>query len=189
MSGPNEYYDWLPEARQIAAQCWCDDETKHLVMEPALAEAVARRVAAWMQTGAQHARNEEYWRDRALKAEAAPIVPQGWTEDQIADACVAAEIPDSKFESVMIALRAMLAASPAPLTDADGVPVAHPTDGERDLAALCARLVRRLREVSPDDKLGATATDYLNQRRYLNPLRIKAMGPAPANGVEGKTNG
>lgn len=64
-----------------------------------------------------------------------------------------------------------------------------PTDGERDLAALCVRLVRRLREVSPDDKLGATATDYLNQRRYLNPLRIKAMGPAPANGVEGKTNG
>lgn len=64
-----------------------------------------------------------------------------------------------------------------------GVPVAHPTDGERDLAALCVRLVRRLREVSPDDKLGATATDYLNQRRYLNPLRIKAMGPAPADGV------
>ena len=64
-----------------------------------------------------------------------------------------------------------------------GVPVTHPTDGERDLAALCARLVRRLREVSPDDKLAATATDYLNQRRYLNPLRIKAMGPAPAPGV------
>jgi hypothetical protein len=65
----------------------------------------------------------------------------------------------------------------------DGAPVTHPTDGERDLAALCVRLVRRLREVSPDDKLGATATDYLNQRRYLNPLRIKAMGPAPADGV------
>ena len=65
----------------------------------------------------------------------------------------------------------------------DGVAVAHPTDGERDLAALCARLVRRLREVSPDDKLAATATDYLNQRRYLNPLRIKAMGADDAAGV------
>ena len=64
---------------------------------------------------------------------------------------------------------------PAP---ANGVPVAHPTDGERDLAALCVRLVRRLREVSPDDKLAATATDYLNQRRYLNPLRIKALEKA-----------
>jgi hypothetical protein len=71
---PTEYYDWLLQAREIAAQCWRDDETKHLVMELALAEAVARRIAAWMQTGAQHARNEEYWRDRALKAEAAPIV-------------------------------------------------------------------------------------------------------------------
>ncbi len=76
----SEPYDWLPEAREIAAQCWCDDETTHLVMETALAEAVARHVAAWMQTGAQHARNEEYWRDRALKAEAAPIVPQGWRD-------------------------------------------------------------------------------------------------------------
>ncbi len=71
----SEPYDWLPEAREIAAQCWCDEETSHLVMEPALAEAVARRVAAWMQTGAQHARNEAYWRERALKAEAAQIVP------------------------------------------------------------------------------------------------------------------
>lgn len=62
--------------------------------------------------------------------------------------------------------------------DAAGVPVAHPTDGERDLAALCVRLVRRLREVSPDDKLGATATEYLGQRRYLNPLRIKALEKA-----------
>lgn len=85
--------------------------------------------------------------------------------------------------------RASYAQHALALEGAAGVPVAHPTDGERDLAALCVRLVRRLREVSPDDKLGATATDYLNQRRYLNPLRIKAMGPAPANGVEGKTNG
>ncbi len=53
-----------------------------------------------------------------------------------------------------------------------------PTDGERDLAALCVRLVRRLREVSPDDKLAATATEYLGQRRYLNPLRIKALEKA-----------
>ena len=50
-----------------------------------------------------------------------------------------------------------------------------PTDGERDLAALCARLVRRLRDVAPEDKLAATATDYLNRKRYLNPLRIKPL--------------
>lgn len=60
---------WMPEARQIAAQCWCDATTSHLVMDCALAEAVARRIAAWMETGAFHARNEAYWRERALRAE------------------------------------------------------------------------------------------------------------------------
>lgn len=63
-------YDWMPEARVSAAQCWCDPETSHTVMDPALAEAVARRIAAWMQTGAFHARNEAYWRDRCKAAEA-----------------------------------------------------------------------------------------------------------------------
>lgn len=62
---------WMPEARQIAAQCWCDPETSDRVMDPELAEAVARRIAAWMDTGATHAGNESYWRERALKAEAA----------------------------------------------------------------------------------------------------------------------
>ena len=63
-----------------------------------------------------------------------------------------------------------------------------PTDGERDLAALCVRLVRRLREVSPDDKLAATATDYLNQHRYLNPLRITALEKV-ASGVPERVKG
>ena len=76
---PTEY-DWLPEARQIAAQCWCDDDTQHLVMEPALCEAFARRLAAWMRTGAQHARNEEYWRDRARAALAAAPQPVAWIQ-------------------------------------------------------------------------------------------------------------
>ena len=49
-------------------------------------------------------------------------------------------------------------------------------EGLRDLAALCARLVRRLREVEPDDKLAMTAADYLSSKRYLNPLRIKPAG-------------
>jgi len=62
-------YDWMPEARQAAAQCWCNEETSGIEMDVRLAEAVARLVAAWMQTGAQHARNESYWRDRAETAE------------------------------------------------------------------------------------------------------------------------
>lgn len=71
--GAEEPVAWLDEARVIAAQCWCDKETEHLVMEPALAEAVARRIAAWMQTGAQHATNEEYWRNLARPPAAEPV--------------------------------------------------------------------------------------------------------------------
>jgi hypothetical protein len=61
--------DWMSEARHAAAQCWCDEDTKHIEMDVVLAEAVARRIAAWMDTGAFHARNEEYWRNRAIIAE------------------------------------------------------------------------------------------------------------------------
>ena len=53
---------WMDEARQFAAQCWCDDETKDRVMDPALAEAVAKRIAAWMDTAARHAQNEDFYR-------------------------------------------------------------------------------------------------------------------------------
>lgn len=63
---------WMPEARAIAAQCWCDEETSGKEMDATLAEAVARRIAAWMETAAFHARNEEYWRNRAKAAEGVP---------------------------------------------------------------------------------------------------------------------
>lgn len=56
------YETWMPEARQIAAQCWCDDATKNTVMDTVLAEAVAKRIATWMETAAQHCRNESYYR-------------------------------------------------------------------------------------------------------------------------------
>lgn len=46
----------------MAAQCWCDESTKYIAMESLLAEAVARRIAGWMDTAAQHLRNEMYYR-------------------------------------------------------------------------------------------------------------------------------
>lgn len=72
---------WLPEAREMAAQCWCDTTTASIPMQPMLAEQVAIRIALWMDTGAFHARNEAYWRDRAKKAERWNKVWQGlgWT--------------------------------------------------------------------------------------------------------------
>ena len=49
-----EKVDWMDEAKEIAAQCWCDPETKDRIMDPALATAVAKRIAAWMDTAAQN---------------------------------------------------------------------------------------------------------------------------------------
>jgi len=53
---------WIEEARQIAAQCWCDLETENTEMDVALAEAVAKRIAFWMETAAQNERNIDYYR-------------------------------------------------------------------------------------------------------------------------------
>jgi len=53
---------WITEAREIAAQCWCDPETEDRVMDPVLAEAVAQRIANWMDTAAQNHRNADYYR-------------------------------------------------------------------------------------------------------------------------------
>ena len=53
---------WIEEARKIAAQCWCDIETQDRVMDPVLAEAVANRIALWMETAAQNQRNTDYYR-------------------------------------------------------------------------------------------------------------------------------
>ena len=54
-------YDWMDEARQLAAQCWCDKETEHIEMDVVLAEAVAKRIANWMSAAAMYARNSDYY--------------------------------------------------------------------------------------------------------------------------------
>lgn len=59
--------NYIDEARSIAAQCWCDPETKKTEMDVALCEAVAKRIATWMETAAQHLRNEDYYRGLLIK--------------------------------------------------------------------------------------------------------------------------
>ena len=54
---------YMEMARQIAAQCWCDEETKHTVMDGVLAESVARRIAAWMEEAAQAYDGLTFYRD------------------------------------------------------------------------------------------------------------------------------
>lgn len=39
----------LEQARHLAAQCWCDEETKSTVMDVVLAEAFAKRIAVLME--------------------------------------------------------------------------------------------------------------------------------------------
>ena len=59
--------DWMNEARQIAVQCWCDKETENKEMDVTLAEAVAKRIAIWMETAAQNQRNSDYYRGLVVR--------------------------------------------------------------------------------------------------------------------------
>lgn len=58
----NDEYDWMDEAREIAAQIWCDKRVETRVMDVELAEIIAEKIAAWMQTAAQNQRNTDYYR-------------------------------------------------------------------------------------------------------------------------------
>ena len=53
---------WIEEARQFAAQCWGDPETADREMDAVLCEAVAKKIAVWMETAAQNQRNADYYR-------------------------------------------------------------------------------------------------------------------------------
>lgn len=70
MSGDSNVANWerhMETARQLAAQCWCDEETKHIVVEPALVEAVAKRIARWMESAAQFSDGSSYYRGLLVK--------------------------------------------------------------------------------------------------------------------------
>ena len=58
----NDEYDWMEEARVLAAQCWSDKRTEDREMDVEFAEVVAERIAAWIQTAAQNQRNADYYR-------------------------------------------------------------------------------------------------------------------------------
>ena len=79
---------WMPEARQFAAQCWCDETTKDRVMDVELAESVARRIAVWMDTAAQAQRNVDYYRELLVRCgnaigEPAHICDDGSRSDDV----------------------------------------------------------------------------------------------------------
>ena len=63
----NDLEPWMDEARQIAAQCWCDPETSDRTMDTQLAEAIAKRIAAWMDTAAHFSNGLEYYRGLVIR--------------------------------------------------------------------------------------------------------------------------
>lgn len=60
-------YDWMDEARAVAAQCWCDPKTSKTEMDVELAEVFAQRISLWMQDAAQYHKNSEYYRGLLVK--------------------------------------------------------------------------------------------------------------------------
>lgn len=87
--------DWMDEARQIAAQCWCDKETNLKVMDPILAEAFAKRLSFWMETAAHNQKNTDYYRGLLVQCGKA-IGKEAYTQDDggISDDVLCAKIPE-----------------------------------------------------------------------------------------------
>ena len=85
---------WMSEARQVAAQCWCDPETSDRIMDIVLAESMARRVAAWMDTAAQFAQDVDFYRG-LLDQCAASLGPEVFVSDDgsIQDSPLRLKIP------------------------------------------------------------------------------------------------
>ena len=90
-----ENYDWMDEAMVLAAQCWCDEETKSIEVDPILGEAIARRIALWMQTAAQNQRNADYYRGLLVEC-GKSIGEMAYTADDgtLCDDVLCAKIPE-----------------------------------------------------------------------------------------------
>jgi hypothetical protein len=92
---PANSYDWIEEAWASAAQCLRDSETSNTEMDTVLCEAVAKRIAFWMQTAAQNERNTAYYRGLLEECgeaigEAAYIADDGGRSDSV----LCAKIPE-----------------------------------------------------------------------------------------------
>lgn len=88
-------YDWMPEARQIAAQCWCAPETATMPMDSVLAERFAVQLASWMKTAAQNVRNVDYYRGLVTQCGKA-IGPPAYTQDDgnVCHEVLCAKVPE-----------------------------------------------------------------------------------------------
>ena len=88
-------HDFMEEARQIAAQCWCDPETKNIEMDVVLAESIARQAVFLMDIAAQNQRNADYYRGLLVQC-GKSIGHEAYVQDDggIVKDVLCAKIPD-----------------------------------------------------------------------------------------------
>lgn len=88
-------YDWMEEALELAAQCWCDKETEDRTMDVALAKAVAVRISGWMQIAAENARNTDYYRGLVVRC-GESIGPDAFIQDDggVCEHVLCAKVPE-----------------------------------------------------------------------------------------------
>ncbi len=100
--------DWEEESLGLAAQCWCDPETQHLTLDPALCSAVAKRIAAWMETAAQNQRNTEYYRGLVQQC-GKSIGKTAYIQDDggVVDSVLCAKVPELVEELMALHVQAL----------------------------------------------------------------------------------
>lgn len=113
----------MEEARHFAAQCWCDKETSSTPMDTVLAEAVAQRIAVWMETSAQMARDAEFYRDLLTECGHA-IGIEAYTSDDgsVQQDVLALKVPELVKELIPFGEKEARAAS-IPAVDKEPCPI------------------------------------------------------------------
>lgn len=89
------YDAFMQDARQFAAQCWCDEETSHIPRDSALLDAVAKRIAVWMETSAYFQGGMEFY--RGLLEQCGQIIgPDAYISDDgsVQDSVIVLKIPE-----------------------------------------------------------------------------------------------
>jgi len=83
------------DALQIAAQCWCDEETRSIEMDSRLANAVASRIQIWMDTAREYARSVDYYRSLVIKCgEAFGVDARTADDGTVMDCVLCHKVPD-----------------------------------------------------------------------------------------------
>ena len=103
MKGDTMENMWIEEAREQAAQCWCDSKNSHKTMDVDLAESVATKIAFWMETAAQNQRNTDYYRGLLVKC-GRIMGKKAYTCDDgsMSEDVLCAKIPELIAEGIML---------------------------------------------------------------------------------------